>query len=282
MKLLFKSRTNATDVSLSTETKLKFAGYYNIATTIVMFIMFIILSNNTNNIMQKAASDVMSKETELQEMKSDYDSLKKNYNYLNGKYKSMSSMVDELTSISTELDEQNKAYYEELKVLRERKELFDKYSYAILNDAGERTDIKYDQIITLKELLKESSIDDEDLILAWIMTESNGNEKAKNTKSTAKGYGQILDGTSKFIYTNLMNNNSADWHSTIALNGDMNIEMMVTYIDYLYDKNNGDLYDIMRDYRGKQDISGYVSKIDSYLENADKSVEDISKYIGTK
>lgn len=282
MKLLFKSRTNATDVSLSTETKLKFAGYYNIATTIVMVIMFIVLTNNSNNIMQKAASDVMTKETELQEMKSDYDSLKKNYNYLNGKYKSMSSMVDELTSISTELDEQNKAYYEELKVLRERKELFDKYSYAILNDAGERTDIKYDQIITLKELLKESSIDDEDLILAWIMTESNGNEKAKNTKSTAKGYGQILDGTSKFIYTNLMNNNSADWHSTIALNGDMNIEMMVTYIDYLYDKNNGDLYDIMRDYRGKQDISGYVSKIDSYLENADKSVEDISKYIGTK
>ena len=282
MKLLFKSRTNATDVSLSTETKLKFAGYYNIATTIVMVIMFIVLTNNSNNIMQKAASDVMTKETELQEMKSDYDSLKKNYNYLNGKYKSMSSMVDELTSISTELDEQNKAYYEELKVLRERKELYDKYSYAILNDAGERTDIKYDQIITLKELLKESSIDDEDLILAWIMTESNGNEKAKNTKSTAKGYGQILDGTSKFIYTNLMNNNSADWHSTIALNGDMNIEMMVTYIDYLYDKNNGDLYDIMRDYRGKQDISGYVSKIDSYLENADKSVEDISKYIGTK
>lgn len=282
MKLLFKSRTNATDVSLSTETKLKFAGYYNIATTIAMFIMFIVLTNNSNNIMQKAASDVMTKETELQEMKSDYGSLKKNYDYLNGKYKSMSSMVDELTSISTELDEQNKAYYEELKVLRERKELFDKYSYAILNDAGERTDIKYDQIITLKELLKESSIDDEDLILAWIMTESNGNEKAKNTKSTAKGYGQILDGTSKFIYTNLMNNNSADWHSTIALNGDMNIEMMVTYIDYLYDKNNGDLYDIMRDYRGKQDISGYVSKIDSYLKNADKSVEDISKYIGTK
>lgn len=282
MKLLFKSRTNATDVSLSTETKLKFAGYYNIATTILMLIMFIILSNNTNNIMQKAASDVMTKETELQEMKSDYDSLKKNYNYLNGKYESMSNMVDELTSISTELDEQNKAYYEELKVLRERKELYDKYSYAIINDAGERTDIKYDQIITLKELLKESSIDDEDLILAWIMTESNGNEKAKNTKSSAKGYGQILDGTSKFIYTNLMNNNNADWHSNIALNGDMNIEMMVTYIDYLYDKNNGDLYDIMRDYRGKQDISGYVSKIDSYLENADKSVEDISKYIGTK
>lgn len=282
MKLLFKSRTNATDVSLSTETKLKFASFYSIATTIAMFIMFIVLTNNSNNIMQKAASDVMIKETELQEMKSDYGSLKKNYDYLNGKYKSMSSMVDELTSISTELDEQNKAYYEELKVLRERKELFDKYSYAILNDAGERTDIKYDQIITLKELLKESSIDDEDLILAWIMTESNGNEKAKNTKSTAKGYGQILDGTSKFIYTNLMNNNSADWHSTIALNGDMNIEMMVTYIDYLYDKNNGDLYDIMRDYRGKQDISGYVSKIDSYLENADKSVEDISKYIGTK
>lgn len=282
MKLLFKSRRNATDSSLSTETKLKFASYYSIATTIAMFIMFVVLTNNSNNVMQKAASDVMTKETELQELKSDYKSLKENFNYLNGQYKSMTNMVDELTSISTELDEQNKAYYEELKVLRERKELYDKYSYAILNDAGERTDITYDQIITLKDLLKESSIDDEDLILAWIMTESNGNEKARNTKSTAKGYGQILDGTSKFIYTNLMNNNSADWHSSIALNGDTNIEMMVTYIDYLYDKNNGDLYDIMRDYRGKRDISGYVSKIDSYLQNADKSVEDISKYIGTK
>lgn len=282
MKLLFKSRRNATDSSLSTETKLKFASYYSIATTIAMFIMFVVLTNNSNNVMQKAASDVMTKETELQELKSDYKSLKENFNYLNGQYKSMTNMVDELTSISTELDEQNKAYYEELKVLRERKELYDKYSYAILNDAGERTDITYDQIITLKDLLKESSIDDEDLILAWIMTESNGNEKARNTKSTAKGYGQILDGTSKFIYTNLMNNNSADWHSSITLNGDTNIEMMVTYIDYLYDKNNGDLYDIMRDYRGKRDISGYVSKIDSYLQNADKSVEDISKYIGTK
>ena len=105
------------------------------------------------------------------------------------------------------------------------------------------------------------------------MTESNGVETAKNETSTAKGYGQFLDGTSRFVYTSLLN--KSGWNSSVALDGNTNIEMMVAYIDYLYEKNNGDLYQIMKDYRGKQDISGYVSKIDSYLAKANKSVKDI-------
>lgn len=189
--------------------------------------------------------------------------------------------IDELMKISETLDSQNKAlveanqaYYDELEELREKAELYDHYSYAMVDSYGNRTDITYDQLKTLEELMKDAKVNDPDLILSWVMTESGGKENAKNPNSTAKGYGQFLDGTSRFVYSDLLNR--SDWTPSVALDGETNLEMMVVYIDYLYERNGNDLYDAIRSYRGKKDISGYVNKIDSYLMYNNKSVYQIS------
>lgn len=215
-------------------------------------------------------------------LRMDYESLKTDYDIMSEHYDGFNNTINELVNISNTLDEQNQSlaqsnqqYYEELQQYKNRAELYDKYDYALIDEAGNRTDITYDQLQSLQTLVQNSSINDEDLILSWIMTESGGKENAQNSSSTAKGYGQFLNGTSKFVYTDLMG--ESGWHPGVALDGSTNMEMMVNYVDYLYKQNNGDLYATIRSYRGKNDISGYVAKIDSYLANKGKSVAQIAK-----
>lgn len=217
------------------------------------------------------------------DLQAKYDKLQEEYNILADHYDSFNNTINELISISDELDKENQSlaqtndsYYEELTELRSRAELYDKYSYAIV-DHGNRTDITYDQLRTLEDLVNDSSINDEDLFLSWIMTESGGVENATNTVSTAKGYGQFLNGTSKFVYTNLLGNEW--WNSNVAFDGESNIRMMVAYVDYLYDQTGGDLYQVIKAYRGKDDIGSYVAKMNSYLALKDKSVQMIAQAI---
>lgn len=252
---------------------------FSVSITVLCLILGFGYMKNHNQLESEKFETIITYEEKLQAAQKDYNLLKTNYEYLASQYDSFNNTINELTAIAQTLDEENQSlvesnqnYSERLAVFETREELYNKYEYALV-DSGERTDITYDQLQTLETLVEESSINDEDLILSWIMTESGGNEKARNTSSTAKGYGQFLDSTSKFVYTKLLN--KSNWTSSVALDGDINLEMMVAYIDYLYEVNDGNLYEIIRDYRGKQDISGYVAKIDSYLENAGKSVEEI-------
>lgn len=220
--------------------------------------------------------------TTLANLQEKYDNLESEYNVLVSHYDSFNNTIDELITISDELDQENQSlaktndsYYEELTELRSRAELYDKYNYAIVDQSGNRTDITYDQLRTLEDLVKDSSINDEDLFLSWIMTESGGKENATNTTSTAKGYGQFLNGTSKFVYTSLLGNDW--WNSNVALDGESNMQMMVAYVDYLYDQSGGDLYQVIRSYRGKDDIGSYVAKMNSYLALKNKSVQTIAQ-----
>lgn len=217
---------------------------------------------------------------EISKLEKDYKNLKTDYNILTDRYDSFNNSIEELLCISETLDEQNKSlvdsnqeYYDQLQEYKNRAELYDKYDYALFNDAGERTDITYGQLKTLEELIADSSINDEDLILSLIMTESNGNETAKNKDSSAKGYGQIINSTSKFVYTRLLG--KSGWTSNIALDGATNMEMTVAYVDYLYRKNDKDLYKTIKNYRGKDDVTSYISKMDSYLSLKNKSVEQL-------
>lgn len=214
-----------------------------------------------------------------------YSLLEENYNTLLSRYDSMNDTIGELSDISLELDKENKKLLKQIrkqnkriKKFQKRQELLDKYEYALYQD-GSKTDITFDQLITLEKLLKKSKIKDQDLILSWILAESGGDETCTSTISTAKGYAQFLDGTSEFVYVNLMGNDKNTWYPNIVYDGEISLKMMVTFIDYLYDKNDGDLYEILRDYRGKQDITGYISMIDDYLKNANKSVAEIASLL---
>ena len=246
---------------------------------IIFFVMICILS-------LKYMDTVNSAQERYDVLANNYNVLESNYSILVEKYDSFNTTIDELLEICSTIDSQNKElaesndkYYEELQVFYEREELFDKYEYAIYDRANNRTDITYDQLLTLEKLVEDSKICNEDLILSIVMTESVGREKAKSTESTAKGYGQILDGTSKFVYTKLLGNSSSDWNSSIALDGYTNLQMMVAYIDWLYATNNNNLFAAIRGYRGKQDITKYVASIDSYLAkstNENKSVKALA------
>lgn len=255
---------------------------YSISMTFLCCIFVLLLMKNNNNLVYLNQDLVKNYESNYNDLLLKYDTLKDNYTYLEDNYESVSASMKELVTISNELEQQNnelvvsnQQYYEQLCSFGDREELFDKYEYAIINDAGKRTDITYDQLKKLEDLVSDSKIQNEDLILAWIMTESTGQEKAKNPNSTAKGYGQIINGTSKFIHQTLLDSDT-DWHPDIALDGDANLEMMVAYIDYLYEENDGDLYEIIKDYSGSSNITAYVKRMDSFLVKADTSVEEIS------
>lgn len=222
---------------------------------------------------QKCKTELDKTKTELYDVNSENEAI-------NSKINDFASEIRELIEISMKLDEQNKQlvqsnqeYYNELEEFREREELYDKYQFAMYHGT-QRTDITYDQLRTLETLVQDSPICDEDLILAWVMTESGGFETAKNPHSTAKGYGQFLDSTSKFVYSNLLNKDG--WTANVAYDGETNLEMMVAYIDYLYELNNGDLYETIRGYRGLRNVASYINKIDSYLAYNNKSIHQIA------
>lgn len=258
----------------SLKAELSVTRLYSIIMTIGFCIMGILYMNQCNETHNQKVNLNTKFENEIEELKSDYKlAMQKLADY--------SETIVKLTTISETLDAQNKElvnaneeYYNELSELRTKAELYDHYSYALVDSCGNRTDITYEQLETLEELLADSKVNDQDLILAWIMTESGGNEKCKNPESTAKGYGQFLDGTSKFVYCNLLN--KTNWNPSVALDGETNLEMMVAYIEYLYEANDENLYDTIRSYRGKQDITKYVARIDSFLAYNDKSVYEIS------
>ena len=210
--------------------------------------------------------------------------ISKNKDYAVNKLQSFAKLNTKLRDISIQLQDENnklvasnKKKDKELKVFRERKELYDKYEYALVSD-GKRTDITYDQIKSLQQLLKDKKVNDTDLFLSWIMTESGGKEKCTSSYSTAKGYGQILDGTSKFVYKKVMKKKS-NWDSSIAFNGEKNMELMSHYVDYLYINNGNSLLKTIKRYRGRNDVSGYVGRMNEYLKRTGKTVSSISSTI---
>lgn len=187
----------------------------------------------------------------------------------------LNELVNELDEQSQSLAESNEEYYQTIQQYQQREELFDKYEYCIIRqDEGTRTDITYDQLINLEEVAEEKNID-VDLVLSICMVESDGDETCTSTTSTARGYGQFLSGTGKFVYEDLMNGDS--YNHSMALDGDTNLEMMVYYLDYLIDKNNGNLYASLKNYRGKGGnvLTNYIKRIDSYLSSTGKSVASI-------
>ena len=185
----------------------------------------------------------------------------------------------ELTEYSKKVTEQNEQLtndYNELlevnKELAKRAELYDKYSYAIQGD------ITLEQIAKLDELCKTSAIGDTDFILAFALVESRGIANAANQNSTAKGYGQFLNGTSKFVYTDLLGYDN--WKPEVAYDPDINFEMMVAYFDYLYNAT-GSLEGAITAYRGGYNPA-YLSEINKKLALAGKSITSISTDCKTK
>ena len=168
----------------------------------------------------------------------------------------LSSALLTIDNQNIELVNQYNEVSEKLTDLEAREELYDKYSYAI-NYRGQRTDITYEQLQTVERVCEENDVDP-DLLLGVILTESGGNEKAKNSSSTAMGYGQLLQGTAKRVYEKYMDKDDTYKHD-YALDGNLNIEMAAVYLGELI-KTKGSVREALYSYRGLRD-DNYVNSV---------------------
>ena len=206
---------------------------------------------------------------------------------LSSTYNDAVLILSDVSEIAYQLDQQNRTLnddlndaLEKIKQYESREELFDSYEWALFRKDGSRTDISYNDIVTLEELVDEKDLSDNtvDLVLAMAMTESNGNANARNISSSAVGLGQFLSGTGRFVYTSLMGNDVYN-HQETASDSETNLEMMVYYLEYLDVKNNHNIERVISCYRGIESPS-YKYKINSYLAKNDLSLATID--ISTK
>ena len=201
---------------------------------------------------------------------------------LSSTYNDAVLILSDVSEIAYQLDRQNRTLnddlndaLEKIKQYESREELFDSYEWALFRKDGYRTDISYNDIVTLEELVDEKDLSDDtvDLVLAMAMTESNGNANARNISSSAVGLGQFLSGTGRFVYTSLMGNDVYN-HQETASDSETNLEMMVYYLEYLDVKNNHNIERVISCYRGIESPS-YKYKINSYLAKNDLSLATI-------
>ena len=206
---------------------------------------------------------------------------------LSNTYNDTVLILSDVSEIAYQLDQQNRTLnddlndaLEKIKQYESREELFDSYEWALFRENGSRTDITYNDIITLEELVDEKDLSDDtvDLVLAMAMTESNGNANARNVSSSAVGLGQFLSGTGRFVYTSLMGNDVYN-HQETASDSETNLEMMVYYLEYLDVENNHNIERVISCYRGIESPN-YKYKINSYLAKNDLSLATID--ISTK
>ena len=189
----------------------------------------------------------------------------------NDKIVSLGRTIDHMGEIINNVDEQlvvvssmNKEYVDELNTLRNRSELYDKYEYAII-DNGERTELTYAEIELGEQLMNEKGIDP-NLMFGTIMVESRANPDAVNRKSGATGYGQFLNSTAKWVWTDLMGN--SNYYSDLRKDGTANIQMMAEYYDYLYSVNNN-TFKVVKCYSGNstdKGTSAYLAKVNNFTK----------------
>ena len=211
---------------------------------------------------------------EYQVIDYNYKKDKETYEKVNSQVKDLMDTVSELDSQNKELADENKKMHSDLKKYEKRSELFDKYEYAIYH-GKKRTSFTYSQLELAEDIMEEKGMD-ANLLLAIAMTESGGNEKSESTSSTAKGYGQFLSGTGKFVYEDLMK--AGTYNHNYALNGKTNIKLMANYLKYLQGSRNS-VYGIIESYRGVKNCTSYMNKVDSYLKQGGTSLAIINNQI---
>lgn len=170
------------------------------------------------------------------------------------------SLINDNRALADEYDD----VYNELVAMQERKELYDKYEYAIIY-GGKRTDVKYGDLKHMEDIASELGLTEDaiDLCLSFVLNESRGNEKAYNP-SGASGLGQLMPGTGRFVWNNLMDNNGESYdHSTIPFDGSTNLEMSLRYIAYL-DNKHGSATKVVTSYCGGW-MESYVNSLNVHL-----------------
>lgn len=187
---------------------------------------------------------------------------------------------DTIETLNADLDnmeEQSEKIIAQNKDLVKKVNLYDKYKYVLIDSAGNRTDITTEQLELGVKLMEKEGIDP-DMLFSIIMIESRGHSQAANKSSTAKGYCQLIDSTALAMWKKLGNDASQYNHSTMALNGDLNIKMGCELIATLMDQYDGNVERALNSYSGYL-TADYRNKFVNYLAKGDSSIAQIeAKY----
>lgn len=193
-------------------------------------------------------------------------------------YEKLNNVIVEMSELDMQnasLIQSNEDYYNQLQDLSNRSELYDKYSYALYNQRGERNDITFDQLKTGEDILLSAGLSPH-LLWGFVGSESGGDEDAKNPNSTATGHGQVLTSTGRKVYEDIMGNGKGSFEPSMLLDGDINILITSEYLAYLK-QNSSSVYEIVDKYAGEHNTA-YYKKLDNVLQKGGTSLAEIDEF----
>ena len=113
-----------------------------------------------------------------------------------------------------------------------------------------------------------------DVVWTIFRLESRYRPDAQNPKSTARGLGQTVISTAKYVYETLMGNGKGTYSHEMAYNGYTSIKMTVAYVDYLRN-TYGNLRSPINGYSGDQ-TGTYYNKFATYMSEFGHSLTDLT------
>lgn len=186
-----------------------------------------------------------------------------------------------IENINSELLEENtdlKANNDKLEVqIQELEEARANYNYVLAKSDGNRTDMSMDELKFGIEQMEKRNIDPH-LLYGVVMVESNAKRNTTNNKSTARGYGQFLKGTARWVYEVKLNKGKNTYNHAMAFDGKTNLEMGAEYISYLMEKNNGSIMKTCLDYNGRELGEAYYHRVNDIIaKNTDTNLQEIEQ-----
>jgi len=143
----------------------------------------------------------------------------------------------------------------EQKVKEETKK-YEELKYKVENDFKKIPMPIEHKILVIKECEKYNL--NPSLIFNIIRVESAYNPKAYNPIYGARGYGQFIPSTAKWVYERELK--LGKYNNQLAYNPEINIKMICWYIDYLLKHNNNNLRIALR-YYGGDTTDSYANKV---------------------
>jgi hypothetical protein len=144
-----------------------------------------------------------------------------------------------------------------------------------------KSDITVDDIRMIKKLGAEYGVNPH-LWLALAEVESGWNSKAENSKSSAKGWGQVIKGTGKWLYTDKLKLGSYYDHDTMALDKETNARMSMYYLASNIKSHSGNIDRALIRYNGNELGQEYPNRVSKYLrENSGLTFADVGNVEAT-
>lgn len=128
-------------------------------------------------------------------------------------------------------------------------DITNRYQYAMYDTIGQRNDLTIDLLIVGDQLMNQFGLNP-DLLFGIIMVESEGHADKINPYSGAKGLGQFLPDTGRFIFNTYIDKAMVYDDNTTPFNAEYNLRMTAYYLNYLYINHNNSTMDVIKEYCG--------------------------------